>query len=111
MHDAAEATATSDTHITSIVVHVRPEAVTEVVATINGMLEAEVHVASSEGKLVVSLETGTLHQVTERVDDINRLPGVVNALLVYHQVEDTARLNDEIDMDAPIGERTPKVTS
>lgn len=103
--------ANCDTHLTSIVVHARPDAVATVANAIDSMAEAEVHVASPTGKIVVTLETETLHQVTERIDDVNRLPGVINAFLVYHQIEATDSLDDKIELNAPTAAPTPKVTS
>lgn len=100
-----------DSHITSIVVQAHPEAVTSLVEAINALPEAEVHIASAAGKLVVSLETETLHRVTELLDVVNGLQGVVSALLVYHQVEDTKVLDDVITTANSTSERTPEVLS
>lgn len=99
MTDSSEQTAPGETHITSIVVHARSDAVAQVSNLIRQVDGAEVHAASEMGKLIVTLETKTLHQVTEFLDDVSQFPGVANALLVYHHVEDSELLDDEIELD------------
>ena len=103
MMNRVEDSAMNDRHITSIVVHTRPDVVGTAADLINRMDEAEVHVVSETGKLVVSLETDTLDRVTEVIGDINKMPGVVNALLVYHHVEDAQSLDVEMELTAPTG--------
>ena len=46
----------------------------------------ELHQESPLGKLVVVLETEHERQILERIEQINQLPGVLNAALVYHEV-------------------------
>lgn len=89
-----------ETHITSLVVQAQPSAVPRVAAAIDGLPDAEVHIADPRGKLVVSLETESLHQVTEQVDRIAALAGVVTATLVYHQIEDSETLDHPVDASA-----------
>ena len=49
---------------------------------------AEVHASDGVGKLVVTLETVSGAEISERIDAIRALEGVFAASLVYHQVED-----------------------
>lgn len=86
-------------HITSLVVQVVPEFVEPVTASIEGLHGAQVHTADRSGKLVVCLETESLHQVTESVDRIAALDGVINATLVFHQIEESAALDELVDTD------------
>mgnify|MGYP000138553499 CR=1 FL=1 len=84
-------------HITSLVVQARPQsmdALKEAVAAFDG---AEVHNAGDDGKFVVVLETDTLYDVTDTTNAIARLDGVINATLVYHQIEQADRLDDIVE--------------
>jgi nitrate reductase NapD len=46
-----------------------------------------VHAVTSTGKMIVTLETTSEHEIAARLSDINGLPGVVSAALVFHQFE------------------------
>ena len=74
-------------HISSLVVHCRPEALHSVKASIEAMPEAEVPKHSDEGKLVVLLETANEGRIMQRISAIEQLPGVINAALVYHEID------------------------
>jgi nitrate reductase NapD len=79
-------------HITSIGVQVRPEHLTRVAAAIDELEGAEVHARSSEGKLVIVLETESDAQVMDRLGAIRDLDGVLAAHLVFHRILDDAAL-------------------
>ena len=51
------------------------------------MPEAEVPKHSDEGKLVVLLETANEGRIMQRISAIEQLPGVINAALVYHEID------------------------
>ena len=77
----------ADVHISSLVVHCRPDAVAGLVDRIGAMTYAEVPEYSESGKLVVLLETPGEAAIIEIVSEIEHLPGVVGAALVYHQID------------------------
>ena len=77
----------AEQHISSLVVHVRPERVPTATAAIAALTGAEVHAATPEGKLVVTLETGGTYEITQALTDINAIEGVLSAVLAFHQVE------------------------
>lgn len=74
-------------HITGCVVHARPEALGTVRRAIASIAGAEIHAASRDGKLVVTLETANEHGVVERLAAMRDLRGVLSAALVFHRVE------------------------
>ncbi len=74
-------------HISSLVVHCRPDVVEEVITRINTFPDAEVPEHSAEGKLVVLLETSNQGRIMERISAIENFTGVINAALVYHQID------------------------
>jgi nitrate reductase NapD len=75
-------------HITSLLVHGRPDAVPAITAAIVGIPGAEVPIADPGGKLVVTLETPSEAAVADALTRISLLDGVYAAALVFHHVDD-----------------------
>lgn len=74
-------------NISSVLVNVRPNLVRQVqgdLATLNGV---EVHAATEEGRLIVTIEADSEQAVANMFEVINHLPGVLSASMVYHQYE------------------------
>ncbi len=78
----------TEIHISSLVVHARPEGMESIETTIGSLGGAEVHGASAQGKLVVTLETISEGEMLTQIDAINRIEGVLSVSLIYHQVDD-----------------------
>jgi len=78
----------AEIHISSLVVHARPEGLESIETAIGGLGGAEVHGVSEQGKLVVTLETINESDMLTRIDAINRIEGVLSVALIFHQVED-----------------------
>jgi periplasmic nitrate reductase NapD len=74
-------------HITGLVVHARPERLSGVLAVLRDMPGVEIHGDSPAGKIVVTLETRTEHDVVQRMGEIGELSGVLSTALVYHRFE------------------------
>ncbi|MGF1691179.1 chaperone NapD [Photobacterium kagoshimensis] len=79
--------ALDEVHISSLVVHVKPESLAAVKAQILEMPNTEIHGESEEGKIIVVLETENQGYVTDTIDKINNLEDVLITFLVYHQIE------------------------
>jgi periplasmic nitrate reductase NapD len=75
-----------EVHISSLVVHSRPERASAIAGVLAGMEGTELH-AQSGGKLVITLETETEAEVVERLTAIQLLEGVLAATLVFHHFE------------------------
>ncbi|GIU32594.1 chaperone NapD [Shewanella colwelliana] len=73
-------------HVTSLVVQVRPEQMSNVRQTILTMENAELSV-NDEVKLVVVLEGETQKGLMADIEAINGIEGVLSAAMVYHQSE------------------------
>jgi nitrate reductase NapD len=89
-------------HIASLVVHSIPrrlERVSNAVAALSG---AQVHASSANGKLVVTLEAFSAEEMAGMVSSIQRIEGVLSAVLVYQCADSLAAMNEEID-DAQAG--------
>ena len=78
-----------EAHISSLVVHVRPENAHAVYAEMAGMAGVEVH-AEQGGKIIVTLETHTEADIVTRMNEISLLDGVMSATLVFHHFEPVA---------------------
>ena len=83
-------------HIAGIVVHARPGEAASVATAVAAGSGAVVHVASPEGKLVVTLEAATAREVAARIEAIQRLDGVLSALLVYQHNESLEAMMEEV---------------
>jgi len=73
-------------HISSLVLHVRPENAPQLRAALAAMPGVEVPAASG-GKLVVTLETVSEADIVPRMNEMSLLPGVLSAALVFHHFE------------------------
>ena len=78
-------------HIAGIVVHALPESVQRVAESIAGLSGAEIHAASRDGKLVVTLEAPSAREIAARMDDIQQFDAVLSASLVYQHNERSKR--------------------
>lgn len=75
-------------HIASLLVHCRPETLAALKDNLCLLPDLELHQESPAGKLVVVLEAEHESRILERLDQIQNLPGVLNAVLVYHELLD-----------------------
>jgi nitrate reductase NapD len=80
-------TASPEFHVSSLVVHVRPEHLDGVLAALADMPGVETHGTAPSGKLVVTLETASEQDVVQHMGTIGELPGVLSTALVFHHVE------------------------
>ncbi|MCB8821107.1 chaperone NapD [Microvirga rosea] len=74
-------------HISSLVIHSRPDRVSSIVDSLSLIEGAEIHGGMDTGKLIVTLETESESQVVERINAIQVLDGVLAATLVFHHFE------------------------
>jgi len=83
-------------HIAGILVHALPESMQRVADSIAGLRGAEIHAASRDGKLVVTLEAPSAREIAACMDDIRRLDGVLSASLVYQHNEALEAMMEEV---------------
>lgn len=74
-------------HISSILVSPRPGISEDVHSRLSGMEGVEVHGASPEGQLIVTIETADNKSMVDAFESITRMDGVLAASMVYHQQE------------------------
>ncbi|GEP07115.1 chaperone NapD [Methylobacterium oxalidis] len=76
----------AEAHVSSLVVHVRPEQAASARVAMECMPGVEIHAAAA-GKLIVTLETESDAEIVTRLNAISLLDGVMSAALVFHHVE------------------------
>ncbi len=81
-------TAGGGVHISSLVVHCRPEFIETIISAIAALPDVTVPEHDETGKLVVLLETANEGAVMERISALEALSGVISVALVYHQIDD-----------------------
>ena len=78
-----------EAHISSLVVHARPEKIPQIRSALLALPGVEIHAAEG-GKLVITLETASEAEIVTRLHEISLLEGVLSAALVYHHYEPEA---------------------
>ena len=76
-----------EVHISSMVVHVKPDSLQTVKTSIEQFPGAEIHGESEICKLVVVLETENQGYITDVIEKIGNIEYVLSTALVYHQIE------------------------
>lgn len=76
-----------EVHISSMVVHARPDYLQDVKNKIERLPGAEIHGESENGKLVVVLESQTQSHITDVIEKIGDIEHVLTTALVFHQIE------------------------
>ncbi|WP_292292392.1 chaperone NapD [Marivita sp.] len=75
-----------EVHIASMIVHARPERLTEVSRKISEM-GLEIHQTNPDGKLIVTQETHSTGALGETLTALQLLDGVLAATMVFHHYE------------------------
>lgn len=84
-------------NISGIVVHARPENSSIVQSRLNELPGVEVHAATGEGRIVVTVEKDDSAGMADAFVQIQNLEHVINASLVYQHSETTDASEAEIN--------------
>jgi len=79
---------TGEHNICGLLVHARPSHVEDVRGRLAALPGVEVHAATEEGRLVVTVEDTPEHLALDTINDIFQTAGVINASLVYQYTDD-----------------------
>ncbi len=93
-----------EAHISSLLVQVSPEHLNTTKKLIEAFDEAEIYGVSEVGKIVVVLETQTEGFITDVIEKINNMPGVLGATMVYHQIDSEPNNNLTPDTSYSVSE-------
>lgn len=74
-------------NISGIVVHTSPDKIDMIRAQLEKIPGVEVHAASAEGKMVVTIEKSDDREATDVFEEISRIPGILSTAMVYHHFE------------------------
>jgi nitrate reductase NapD len=84
-----------NTDILSCVVHTRPGYGPTVADHLGPLPGVEVHAGIEVDKLVVTIEDTAEHRAADLLGELNRVPAVINTVLIYHYGgDDIAPLDD-----------------
>ncbi|MEQ8739271.1 MAG: chaperone NapD [Rhodospirillales bacterium] len=75
-------------HIASLLIQARPENLAKVEAELTEITGVESHGDGGPGRLIVTVEVENDTGLMDAVNRIQFTPGVINASLVYHQVDE-----------------------
>jgi nitrate reductase NapD len=74
-------------NVSSLIVNAKDGQALAVQALLTQQTGVEVHAASPEGKLIVTIETDSDRDTVAAYERISRTDGVLSAAMVYHQIE------------------------
>lgn len=74
-------------NISGVLVHARPEKAEEVARRLEALPGVEVHAISAEGRLVVTVEEAETRMLADKVVQVQDVPGVISAAMIYHHYE------------------------
>lgn len=76
-------------NIGGVLVRAFPDRVEQVREQLVRFAGVEVHGASDDGRMVVTMERETAGELSDLLTRMHDVPGVLSAAVVYHQVEDS----------------------
>jgi nitrate reductase NapD len=82
-------------NISSLIVHVRPELLKDLRGEMSVLPGVEVHGASDDGRLVITVEDTDESTVADTVIGVHNLKGVLSAAMVYHFCDDALNTHGE----------------
>jgi nitrate reductase NapD len=74
-------------NVSSVIVHARDGQSAAVQALLRQQAGVEIHAASPEGKLIVTIETESDRETIAAYERLGQTNGVLSAAMVYHQFE------------------------
>ena len=74
-------------NLSSVLVNARPQALHRLREGLSALRGVEVHAATEDGRLIVTIEGDSVQAIADLFAQINQQPGVLSAAMVYHQFE------------------------
>jgi len=75
-------------NISGVLVRVYPEHIASVGESLVAMQGVEVHGNSDDGRIVVTVEQDDANLMSDVLTNMQTIPGVLAASMIYHQFED-----------------------
>lgn len=76
-------------NISGVIVHARPEQASAVRGHLIDIAGVEVHAATDDGRLIVTVEEANDRQLADTVLSLQQVPGVLSASMVYHEYDES----------------------
>jgi len=83
-------------NICSVIVHCKPENADSVKSNLEQRQGVDVFGGVKEGKIITTLEAGGERALSEIVAEFNKIPGVIDTAMIYHQEESDDNLDKPI---------------
>jgi periplasmic nitrate reductase NapD len=84
----------AELHIASCVARVRPEALESVIAPIEAIIGSAISARDAMGKLVIVIEGANTGALLDQMEQIRKLPGVLNVEMVYQHAEEESVMKE-----------------
>lgn len=81
-------------HIASCVTRVRPEALDAAIVRIEAVIGNTISARDPIGKVVIVIEGATTGALLDQMDDIRKIPGVLNVEMVYQHAEEESVMKE-----------------
>ena len=75
-------------NISGVLVKAYPENISTIEKVISEMDGVEVHGSNEDGRIVVTVEQESANNISDTLVEIQDVPGVLSAAMIYHQFED-----------------------
>ncbi len=89
-------------NISGVLVLARPEAAGTVKQRLAAMPGVEVHAVSEQGRLVVTVEEDDTRMMADTVAEVQNMPGVLSAAMIYHHYEDENEAGSQVACSDPV---------
>ena len=75
-------------NISGVLVKAYPQHIASIETILNTMAGVEVHGNNNDGRMVITVEDKSANNITDTLVQIQDVPGVLSAAMIYHQFED-----------------------
>ena len=75
-------------NISGVLVKAYPENISSIEEVISKIDGVEVHGNNEDGRIVVTVEQDSANSISDTLVEIQDVPGVLSAAMIYHQFED-----------------------
>jgi len=75
-------------NISGVLVKAYPKNLVTIEETLSSMSGVEVHGNNDDGRIVITVEDKSANNITDTLVQIQDVPGVLSAAMIYHQFEE-----------------------
>ncbi|HEB83117.1 MAG TPA: glutamate synthase [Gammaproteobacteria bacterium] len=75
-------------NISGVLVKAYPENIVTIEKVLSTMEGVEVHGNNEDGRIVITVEQDNANQLSDTLVEIQQVPGVLSASMIYHHFED-----------------------